>query len=482
MMEAHYGKPELTEYARNPLERALPPILDFRQHAKTLLHLPLYSEEERQHPIHIRQHYLDRLFDVVYPQPEHIDLATSISRLIRHGYKSRNPLTPEHEHTAYILATKGFVECKLPAHYARCRSGLYLNALSGMGKSTMVLNILDTYPQAITHSNFEGTPFLQVQIPWLYVDCPHDASPKQLLLAVQEAIDKLVGTDYADQYTRSRVGAEMLVVFVARNLHNYHVGLIVVDELQHLTHSSGGGDDRILRLLLNFVNKLGIPILLIGTYESADLFKKTVRISRRVSFRGSMTFERFDRGDTRSKWGRFTETMWHFQYTKKPVVLTDKFRDEWHDASQGITDFAVGIYMMLQDRAMNTKKEEFTIDDMKSIVPEHLPILAPAIDALRRGDKAAYERYRELIPPVDQWRSPPAEGQSEQTPETILEEITKLRDDLIRQRAQIESAGADQQASESGTEQPARSPTRTAPAIDMPDIEKRILKGKRRKG
>ena len=163
--------------------------------------------------MHLRLHYLDRILDIVQAQPEHAMLATRISRLIRHGYKSRNPLSPEHLRQGYSLATEADLEgLRTPVGFAKCRSAAYVTGLSGIGKSTSVERVLSAYPQVITHERYRGCILHSDSSRWLKIECPHDGSAKQLCLSVLEALDTaLEGTDYFEQHSRRRSGVEHLI-------------------------------------------------------------------------------------------------------------------------------------------------------------------------------------------------------------------------------------------------------------------------------
>jgi hypothetical protein len=403
MIKANYRCPEIPEYQGNPLLEALPPITDASQTLDLLTNLPRYHPDERKHPVELRLHYLDRLFDIVQAQPEHLRVATTVSRLIRHGYKSRNPLLPAFAAHAYQLATRNSELVRPPPHFAKCRSGAYITGLSGIGKSTITEKILATYPQTIVHDKYQDKQFTQSQVVWLKLDCPHDGSQKQLCLSFFSALDQALdgATDYFDQNVTRRTGVEGYIPTMHRLSHSYHLGLLVIDELQHLTSAPRGGETKTLNLLVNIMNGIGVPILLLGTSESAGIFTKTFRNARRVSFAGPIILDRYSRDDPRFR--LLLETLWHYQWTQKAVPLDEDMVDAMYDESQAVTDVVIAVYMMNQQLAITEGDETFTPQDVRGTISAHFPILAPALDALRRGDRQAYEQFRELMPPADQW-------------------------------------------------------------------------------
>jgi len=435
-VRTHYRQPELPEYQGNPCEEALPPILSDLQVLELLTNLPPYSEDDRLAPPHVRLHMLDRLLDVFQAQPEHLRLTRTISRLIRLGYKSRNPILPAYANLAYRLATQDFATVKPPAGFAKCRKAAYMTGLSGIGKTSLNERALGVYPQVIVHRRYRGKPFIQTQIPWIKVDCPHDGSLRTFLLSIFLIIDDLVpGNNYFQQYSRIRGGTEVLVPVAARLMHSFLVGLVNVDELNNLTSAPRGGKAKFLNFTLNLTNKVGVPFLYTGTNESAKLFKGRVRNARRLSYGGDIQLERYSVDDPR--WRLFLETLWHYQFTKSKVPLDDGMARAMHDASQAITDIAVAIYMCVQENAINRGGEElFDTNDIAKAVPLHISILQPALEVLRRGDKAAYEQFRELLPPADQWWS------TLETPEekVDIDKLVKALEDLRAAQMQTSSA------------------------------------------
>jgi len=457
MISAIYRRPEVFEHQGNPLLEALPPILGNGETLDLLTNLPPYYPNERNHSQELRIHYLDRLYDIIQAQPEHLQIATVVSRLIRHGYKSRNPLLRDYSAHAYQLATLDSEFVTPPPNFAKCRSGAYLTGLSGIGKTTIVERILATYPQTIVHEKYHDRQFTQSQVVWLKLDCPHDGSLKQLCLSFFSALDHALGgaTDYYGQITKCRMGVEGYVTLMTRLCHTYHIGLLVIDELQHLTEAPRGGEKKTLNFLLNLMNSIGVPILLLGTFESASIFSKTFRNARRVSFAGPLIIDRYSKDDPRFR--LLIETIWHYQWTKQPVVLDDKMIEAIYESSQGITDVIVNIYMLNQQFAILDSKEAFTDGDVRKAISNHCPILAPAINALRSGDKKCYEQFRELEPPADQWnRALSKSGQEIDlmgVNDTLVEEYMQRIDSEADPQKGAARAGEPQEIAEQGESQ-----------------------------
>ena len=74
--------------------------------------------------------------------------------------------------------------------------------------------------------------------------------------------------------------------------------------------------------------------------------------------------------------------------------------DALYDESQGITDFAVKLYLFAQERAIESGKEEVTAAVIRSAAKDKLRLPKPVLDALRRGDYRVLEFYEDVYPPL----------------------------------------------------------------------------------
>jgi hypothetical protein len=105
----------------------------------------------------------------------------------------------------------------------------------------------------------------------------------------------------------------------------------------------------------------------------------------------------------------FVESLWRFQYTRKRRTLDDdpSLSDVLYDESQGITDFAVKLYLFAQERAIESGKEEVTAAIIRSVAKDKLRLPQGVLEALRLGNQRALERYEDVYPIVLQSQSLP---------------------------------------------------------------------------
>ncbi len=132
---------------------------------------------------------------------------------------------------------------------------------SGLGKSTNLANILELYPQVIIHPQHSVT-----QIVWLKVDCPHAGSLKGLCTDIFLGIDRLLGTNNFKKFGSKGNSEDYMLAQVAQLAHTYHLGLLVIDEMQNLANARRGRDD-LLNFLVKMDNIISIPVIRVGTND-----------------------------------------------------------------------------------------------------------------------------------------------------------------------------------------------------------------------
>jgi len=283
--EAGYSDPLIPGYRHNPLIEALPSILTQEEASLQLSHYPEFDEQQRELPAELRFHLIQEVLDFFEPLAIHLDLEQRFSRLIRRGYKSRNPLH-RRDWAEVDQQLKTLAERLHPANPHSGAVSFTLLGISGVGKTTAVERILSLYPQIIFHSRYQQQPLSLTQVVWLKLDCPFDGSTKGLCLNFFEAIDRCLGTHYYYHYTRNgRASTDELLVHMARVGAIHRLGVLVVDEIQNLDEAKSGGDKKMLNFFVQLVNTMGLPVVLIGTHKARRLLAREFRQARRTSGR-----------------------------------------------------------------------------------------------------------------------------------------------------------------------------------------------------
>jgi hypothetical protein len=174
------------------------------------------------------------------------------------------------------------------------------------------------------------------------------------------------------------------------------VGVLVIDEIQHLCLAKSGGSEKMLNFLVSLVNKIGIPVVLIGTTPATQVLQSKFRQARRSS--GHQGDLLWDKMEDDASWDIFVSTMWENQWTRQIVPLSDEFKDALYYESQGIVDIAVKLYAMAQIRAIGLQTEIIAPGDFRIVASEKLGLVKFALDALRSGDRKKIDAYGDIAP------------------------------------------------------------------------------------
>ncbi|MFX7194121.1 ATP-binding protein, partial [Acinetobacter baumannii] len=91
-------------------------------------------------------------------------------------------------------------------------------------------------------------------------------------------------------------------------------GLLVIDEIQHLSRAKSGGSEKMLNFFVTMTNTIGIPVLFVGTPKARDIFDLDLRSSRRAAGLGSIFWNPIpqylpDQKSQNPEWIAFTNTL-----------------------------------------------------------------------------------------------------------------------------------------------------------------------------
>jgi hypothetical protein len=396
---AIYRKSEISDYQGNPLIEALPPILTSEHSISRLAFYPLYDESYRNAPDHVRRHLIQSGMRFFAPLDIHVDLERRISCLIRMGYISRNPidksLWTKVASKLDFLDQYGYQNGDEQDDPSWTATGFSVVGMSGIGKSRSTLRILNLYPQVIHHNNYKSRDFTHSQLVWLKLECPHDGNPRGLCIQFFKAVDSILGTTYYHNYGNRRRIQDELLSDMATIAANHFIGILVIDEIQRLSLAKSGGADKMLNFFVQLINTIGVPVMLIGTYKAMAVLSGEFSQMRRGTGQGDLIWDRMDNDE---QWKLLLESLWRFQYTKKQCSLTTELSDTLYEETQGITDFAVKVYMFAQERAIDSGKETITPAIIRSVAKDKLGLPREVLNALKLGDKRILSRFEDVYP------------------------------------------------------------------------------------
>jgi hypothetical protein len=405
-VNAVYCDPGAERYKGNPLIEALPPIMSVQQIKKGLTgkvefnHVDVYADSRKR--AHIISALLDDFFQ---PIRNHLQLEEKISIMIRSGYVGRNLSNGSlnrHMQNGYERIMSGKIDSFRFAHTRSTARSLSLIGCSGSGKSSTVNRILATYPQAIFHEKYNFT-----QLSYLRIECPNNGSLKSLCLNFFREVDRVLHTNYEQQYGRNRHGQPALLALMSQVATHRAIGILVIDEIQRLKGRRSAGQDVMLEFFVELVNTVGVPVILVGTPKARPIFELELQSGRRSAGFGSLFWEPMRATKPlpdcktekvkRTEWVAFTDTLWKYQWLQnRDEVLSDEIRDCWYDLSQGVLDIVVKLFVLAQLRAIATGLEKINVKLLRHIYDEELKPVHPMLAALRSGDPELIAKYSDL--------------------------------------------------------------------------------------
>jgi hypothetical protein len=403
---AEYKEQEIIDYADNPYIEALPAIFTEEKIIDQFTRYPILQENERFKSKNLRFHMIKRLKNFIQPLPDHFAIEGKLSSMIRRGYLARNPLDKSYFERLKILnevhsEKKEEREEALISNMEHIRStadSLSIIGISGIGKTTAIERLLLMYPQIIKHEEYKGKLLSRTQLVWLKIDCPYDGSLSTLCKSFFKAIDDLLGTRYLEKYGYLNRITSSMMLHMTSLANIYGIGVLVIDEIQHLMTAKNDPEE-MLNFFVTLTNTIGIPTVLIGTFKALKIFKKDFRQARRAGSEGNIIWDRMSRES--NEWDFFIETLWEFQWLNEKTELTQKMKDFFYDQCQGITSVAVNLFILAQERALNTDKEKLTKAIIKKASKEDLHMIQPMIKALRSNNREQINNYEDIAINLD---------------------------------------------------------------------------------
>ncbi|WP_027720828.1 AAA family ATPase [Maridesulfovibrio zosterae] len=413
IVKAVYTPSDVPSYRGNPCIEALPEKMSHAQVKSSLRGDVKFHTEDIFADKRVRAHMIPSLLDDFFqPLAAHIKLEERLSIMIRRGYVGRNlddGSWAAHMQNGYERLKSGELDtCKFRKARSTALSLLFLGC-SGSGKSTTLDYSLAAYPQAIFHEKYNF-----IQVVYLKIDCPHDGGIRNLCVNFFRALDQVLETNYEERYVKKRSTAETLLNLMPHVANLHGLGLLVIDEIQHLSRKRSGGVDKMLNFFVTMVNTIGLPVVLVGTPKARSIFERDLRSARRGAGFGSLLWEPMANPAPvinaktgkikRTEWRAFTDVLWKYQWLeKRDEILSEEIRQCWYDLSQGVHDIVVKLFVLSQLRAIVTGTERITLNLIKQVYEDEFKPVHPMLAALRSKDPEKIAQFSDLtLPGMDQ--------------------------------------------------------------------------------
>ena len=349
---------------------------------------PEFAVRDRELPNSIRRLRINRLRRFYVPvMPVHRRALTNIVTNILDGYIQRNPLTP--------LGQRILQGWKIDLPFSPTISMVAGN--SGMGKSTL-MNRIQTYlgGQVWTHTNFRGEPFTETQVLWLRRNVPEHCTVGTLCSEFGDYADGVLGLRlYGGIFAKLEgSGRNAYLSEIRKIVTTHHVGVLVLDEFQNL-NLMGVGAAKIIALLVNLRDELGLPIVVIGTYKALKLLRSELSTGRRLVEGGYFDLERPLSTDD-EHWQSLCHAAWEFQWVRNPTGYSEAIGQALYEVSQGITGIMLSALATAQLAAIEDGSECVTADLIRKVFKERMKPLHPAVRVLQSGDPVLMDKFEDL--------------------------------------------------------------------------------------
>lgn len=350
---ATYHEAILPEHRGNPLIEALPSKVEDDVLVDKLSNYPKRQIQETALNEIERLEYITRLKELRQPLPLYFDVFRAIEMAVKEGYSAKNPLSPTTmNYLHYSSDNRPNVEPRT-GFFKPKGSGITIIGESGVGKTCMLEQILNCFPDVIEHKSYQGKLLAMPQVVWIKVDCPDDSSVKGLCHRILEQVDLKLGVPP----TKPAGTIALLLEQIEAKMKSSFLGILVIDEMQNLNLAKAGGADRLLGFLHNLVNNLGIPLIFCANPPFDDLLSKSFKSARRAEGSGYFDVELMDNDE---EWELFVDELWCLQWTNVETPLSTSLSNSLYSLSAGNMDLAVRIYYSAQKAIIGSSDERIT--------------------------------------------------------------------------------------------------------------------------
>jgi hypothetical protein len=379
----------LTEFQGNAFIEVFPPLPEDDKLLLEFARLLRVSDHDRRRPTSERMALLLLLEGTLVPLPQHLEVAHAIWAMRNVGYVGRGPNS--------VARGKAFEELhhcsqsRTPAwagspSRARPVQMSMLIGVPGSGKTLFTKTYLERTPQVVWHPALQ-----QYQVTYLILEAPSTGKGlSSLFRDFIEEFDRLIpGVDHGRVYVKGgpRAPEQDLAAAVVRLLLTYNVGLVVLDELQHLSLLYAQ-PEAVMSRLVALCNRIRVPVLFIGTPKSRDVLTAGLRGSRRAVNTPVTPWDRlpeFPADGQDDLFGDVLYTLFKRQIVRNPVELDAALRRVFYKCTQGILSLIVALFAATQKRAMYDGSERITVELVERVYKELFAPVHAAMEALEKG-------------------------------------------------------------------------------------------------
>ena len=344
------------------LVRKLPPMLSGSELEQALTILPEYDPAIVNENEAVRLIALSDMYKVFVPTQMSKEIyAKMYLSLLRSLQKKESKLAVRQ----YSENHKGIRQQEYSGIIGGSDSFTIIGA-SGIGKSSSITRAVQllTTEEIIEIKN----PYSKI-IPCVIVQTPFDSSVKGLLLEILRVVDEKLGSKYYSNALRTKSTIDMLIGAVSSVALN-HIGLLVVDEIQHVVNHKHG--KTLIGCLTQLINNSGISIAMVGTPESAAFFTQAMQLARRAL---GLQYNAMPYGE---EFYFLCASLYRYQYVKNAAPLDDSVVRWLYEHSNGIST-VVSLLHDAQEIAILDGSETLNLTTLRTAYQNRIAMLHPYI-------------------------------------------------------------------------------------------------------
>ncbi|AQV92573.1 hypothetical protein BJN34_01540 [Cupriavidus necator] len=298
--EAVYRQDEVGPYASNLCVLAMPRMLPDSEVFAKLANVPAKRDAEFfALPAHIRRDAVTDVRELFVPTEENVENFGALYAALRLSYLHRHPGNRE---TMLFLSALASIDAdnvtEANARYLPRLScsgggsmGILMAGAPGCGKTTL-LDRLDAYlgnARVIFHTAIDGRSCIWPQVPIVRVQVPETKTVRALAGGIAAQIDALARTNLHATLAEKR-NRGYYMVRTAQIVSAYMVGLIVVEDLQHLATAHGDATP-LLNWLGGLMELTGIPVVTVATHKVHRVIHSDSGIGSKLTSGGKLNVD-----------------------------------------------------------------------------------------------------------------------------------------------------------------------------------------------
>lgn len=414
IVDAQYRK--IAGYEGIPTICALPNILPLRDVFNRTMYIPPVLEdpdwtggtEEKLMLSHA-------LRKVRIPLPFQGEIDRIINQLLIASYSCRR-LAVTKRTIEYVVGDEQF-STNILSKYEKMTGSVEAKSIygtPGTGKTSAIGMCLKRYPKVIRHKDF-------IQVPIVPVTAYVGSNLSALFASFGAYLDSVLdmGNYHWELAIKRSSNLGKITTQIIQWIQTYHIGLLVVDEVQFLDMSTTS--QKSIENIVAITENTGIGLLVSGNISALEMWGKNLRLMRRMEGSAIVTT-----GETVEKdfFDIVITRLWERTIFAKTDKLTDEIKDALYQSSVGLIDLLSFILIGLQDERITkyepridriqensdmpveAKKKQIqsmksqmkiTAKHIKTFVDTHLSRMRSLAQSTIKEDNATYLREREAL-------------------------------------------------------------------------------------